>query len=156
MAFGVIYAILPDLTKKHLKNLGEIHFWLTIFGGFSLALLFSVIGTEDAIRREADMPAAYHWAMPWLLFFALTIGMSQIIFVYNLIKTLRRKPTKKESQDYERLHQNPEGIGYDKGRIDRISDALGDILYDIFPNRSFKTDCKVHYNQSYLMDSGSP
>lgn len=27
MAFGVIYAILPDLTKKHTsKNLGEIHF----------------------------------------------------------------------------------------------------------------------------------
>ena len=27
MAFGIIYAILPDLTKKHMsKNLGEIHF----------------------------------------------------------------------------------------------------------------------------------
>ena len=54
-AYGVWsqYAILPDLTKKHLsKNLGEIHFWLTIFGGFGLALLFSIIGAEGAIRRD--------------------------------------------------------------------------------------------------------
>ena len=57
MAFGVLYAIIPDLTKKHMsKNLGEIHFWLTIFGGFGLALLFAMIGAEGAIRREADMP----------------------------------------------------------------------------------------------------
>jgi heme/copper-type cytochrome/quinol oxidase subunit 1 len=116
MAFGVIYAILPDLTKKHLsKNLGEIHFWLTIFGGFGLALLFSIIGAEGAIRREADMPAAFQWAMPWLLFFALIIGMSQIIFIYNFLKTLRRKPTQKELEEYERLHQDPEGLDITEG-----------------------------------------
>jgi len=49
MAFGVLYAILPDLTKKHMgKTLGEIHFWLTIFGGFGFAILFTVIGIEGA------------------------------------------------------------------------------------------------------------
>jgi heme/copper-type cytochrome/quinol oxidase subunit 1 len=115
MAFGVLYAILPDLTRKHLsKNLGEIHFWLTIFGGFGLALLFSAIGAEGAIRREADMPAAFHWAMPWLLFFALSIGIAQFVFVYNFVKTLRRKPTQAESQEYERLHQEPTGMGITK------------------------------------------
>ena len=80
MAFGVIYAIMPDLTKKHMsKNLGEIHFWLTIFGGFGLALLFSAIGAEGAIRREADVQVAFQWAMPWLLFFALSIFAIQDI-----------------------------------------------------------------------------
>jgi hypothetical protein len=73
------------------------------------------VGTEGAIRREADMPAAFHWAMPWLLFFALTIGVSQIIFVYNFIKTLKRKSNQKESEEYERLHQNLEGMDITEG-----------------------------------------
>jgi cytochrome c oxidase subunit I len=53
IAFGIIYAIFPDLTKKHLsKTLGEIHFWLTIFGGFGMAILFNIIAMQEAIRRE--------------------------------------------------------------------------------------------------------
>ena len=116
MAFGVMYAIIPDLTKKHMsKTLGEIHFWLTIFGGFGLAILFNIIGTEGAIRREADMPAAFDWAMPYLLFFAITIGITQFIFVYNFIKTMRRKPTKSEVAEHERLHREPEGLGITEG-----------------------------------------
>jgi heme/copper-type cytochrome/quinol oxidase subunit 1 len=112
MAFGVLYAIIPDLTKKHMsKNLGEIHFWLTIFGGFGLALLFTVIGAEGAIRREADMPAAFHWAMPWLLFFALSVGIAQFVFVYNFVRTLRRRASHVEIQEYDRLHQEPTGKG---------------------------------------------
>ena len=115
MAFGIIYAILPDLTKKHLsKTLGEIHFWLTIFGGFGLALLFSVIGNEGAIRREADMPATFDWAMPWLLFFALAVGIAQFIFVYNFVKTSRRKPTHSEVREYDELHKEPTGMGISK------------------------------------------
>jgi heme/copper-type cytochrome/quinol oxidase subunit 1 len=112
MAFGVLYAIMPDLTKKHMsKNLGEIHFWLTIFGGFGLALLFAVIGAEGAIRREADMAAAFHWAMPWLLFFALSVGIAQFVFVYNFVKTVRRRANQTEIREYERLHQDPVGRG---------------------------------------------
>jgi len=61
------------------------------------------------------MPAAFQWAMPWLLLFALTIGMSQIIFIYNFLNTLRRKPTIFESEEYERLHQNPKGLDITEG-----------------------------------------
>lgn len=112
MAFGTIYAIFPDLTKKHLsKTLGEIHFWLTIFGGFGLAILFDIIGMQGAIRREADMPIVFHWAMPPLLFFALTIGLTQFVFVYNFVKTLHRNYTKKELEEYDEMHQNPDGLG---------------------------------------------
>jgi len=106
MGFGIIYAILPDLTKKHMsKRLGEIHFWLTIFGGFSFAILFTIIGMEGAIRREANMPSAFDWAMPWLLFFALTIGIAQFVFVYNFVKTLRRKPTPQEQLENAKMQQ---------------------------------------------------
>ncbi|MDQ6668023.1 MAG: cbb3-type cytochrome c oxidase subunit I [Thermoproteota archaeon] len=112
MAFGVLYAILPDLTKKHMsKRLGEIHFWGTAFGIISLALLFTVIGINGAIRREAEMPSAFDWAMPWLLFFAIIIGITQFVFVFNFVKTLRRKPTKDELAEYDRLHQSPQGMG---------------------------------------------
>jgi hypothetical protein len=47
------------------------------------------------------MPGVYDWAMPWLLFFALSIGIAQFIFVYNLTKTLRRKPTDLEDVEHE-------------------------------------------------------
>ena len=67
MTFGIIYAIFPDLTKKHMsKTLGECHFWLTIFGCFQLRNIIQHIGMQGAIRREADMPATFGWAMPWL------------------------------------------------------------------------------------------
>ena len=114
-AFGVIYAIVPDLAKKHMsKTLGEIHFWLTCFGGFGLAILFNVIGTEGAVRREADIASAFHWAMPYLLFFALLVGIAQFLLVYNFATTLRRKPTQSETEEYEKLHSQPtgEGISY--------------------------------------------
>ena len=112
MTFGIIYAIFPDLTKKHLsKTLGEIHFWLTIFGGFGMAILFDIIGMQGAIRREADMPVVFHWAMPPLLFFALTIGLTQFLFVYNFVKTLHRNYTKRELKEYDELHKNPDGLG---------------------------------------------
>ena len=112
MTFGVIYAILPDLTKKHMsKTLGEIHFWLTLFGGFGFAILFNIIGTEGAIRREANMPGVYDWAMPWLLFFALAIGIAQFIFVYNLTRTLKRKATAIEEVEHEQRTSRTHGPG---------------------------------------------
>ena len=45
MAFGVLYAIIPDLSKKHLsKNWAKFTTLVTIFGRFGLALLFTMIG----------------------------------------------------------------------------------------------------------------
>ena len=65
---------------------------------------------HGAIRREADMPVIYHSAMPHLLFFALTIGITQFIFVYNFVKTLHRNYTKRELEEYDKLHKNPDGL----------------------------------------------
>ncbi|MGA7899276.1 MAG: cbb3-type cytochrome c oxidase subunit I [Nitrososphaeraceae archaeon] len=46
-AYAIMYAVIPDLTKKKMnKTLGEIHFWLTLFGRFGFVLLFVVIGGE--------------------------------------------------------------------------------------------------------------
>jgi heme/copper-type cytochrome/quinol oxidase subunit 1 len=100
MGFGLIYLVFEDLTKKRLnKTLGEIHFWLTIFGGFGFALLFTIIGMEGAIRREANMPLPFDWAMPLLLFFALCIGLVQFVFAFNLVHALKRKQTAREETE---------------------------------------------------------
>ena len=93
------------------KTLGKIHFWLTCFGGFGLTILFSIIATEGAVRREADVSSAFHWAMPYLLFFALLVGIAQFILVYNFATTLRREPTQDETLEFEKLNSQPIGQG---------------------------------------------
>jgi heme/copper-type cytochrome/quinol oxidase subunit 1 len=99
---GMIYSVIPDITKKNLGNtLGTIHFGLTIIGGFGISLLFTYLGFAGFIRREADVPQQFMWAMPWMLFFALTVGFGQVVFVYNLFHTLKRKKQTKEELQFE-------------------------------------------------------
>jgi cytochrome c oxidase subunit I len=97
LGIGLLYGVIPDLTKKRLgKTLGMIHLLTTITGGFGLAFMFTYLGLFGVIRREAIIPEQFMWAMPWLLFFALTVGFGQITFAYNLFKTLGRKTTPEE------------------------------------------------------------
>ncbi len=87
---GLIYSIIPDLTQKRFSlSLGRIHLILTVVGGFGLALLFTYLGFEGVTRREASIPAEFGWAMPWLFFFATTVGLGQLVFAYNLFHTLK-------------------------------------------------------------------
>jgi cytochrome c oxidase subunit 1 len=97
LGIGLIYSVITDLTKKRMGNiLGLIHFGTTLIGGFGLALMFTYLGFLGVIRREAVLPDQFSWAMPWLLFFALIVGIGQIIFVFNLGRTLIRKQTQEE------------------------------------------------------------
>ena len=97
LGIGLVYGVIADLTKKRLgRTLGMIHLLTTITGGFGLAFMFTYLGLFGVIRREAIIPDQFMWAMPWLLFFALTVGFGQITFAYNLFKTLGRKTTREE------------------------------------------------------------
>jgi cytochrome c oxidase subunit 1 len=97
LGIGLVYGVIADLTKKRLgKTLGMIHLVTTITGGFGLAFMFTYLGLFGVIRREAIIPDQFMWAMPWLLFFALTVGFGQITFAYNLFKSLGRKTTPEE------------------------------------------------------------
>jgi cytochrome c oxidase subunit 1 len=99
LGLGLIYSIVPAITKKNLsRTLGMSHIILTLIGGFGLALIFTYLGFAGVIRREAEIPQQFMWAMPWLLFFALTVGIAQIIFAYNLFRTLSRKYIAGEEQ----------------------------------------------------------
>lgn len=91
-ALGLIYSIIPDITKKSLsKPLGLVHLLLTVIGGFGLAFMFLSLGFAGAIRREAVLSSDFNWALPLMMFFAIVIGIGQIIFVYNVMNTLLRK-----------------------------------------------------------------
>jgi heme/copper-type cytochrome/quinol oxidase subunit 1 len=98
LAFGLIYSIVPAITGKKLNNnLGIIHLILTVIGGFGLAFLFTNLGFEGFVRREAIVPEQFTWSMSWLIFFAITIGLGQIIFAFNLFRTLLRDVIKQRS-----------------------------------------------------------
>lgn len=97
LGIGLIYGVIADLTKKKLGNtLGLVHLLTTLIGGFGLALMFTYLGFLGVIRREAIIPDQFSWAMPWLLFFALIVGIGQIIFAFNLGRTFIRKQNQEE------------------------------------------------------------
>lgn len=108
LGLGLIYSIVPDITKKRLnRTLGLSHLALTLIGGFGLALMFTYLGFAGVIRREAEIPQQFMWAMPWLLFFALAVGIAQIIFSYNFFHTVYRKYIAEELEELvPHRHQN--------------------------------------------------
>jgi heme/copper-type cytochrome/quinol oxidase subunit 1 len=98
---GLIYSIVPAITKKNLEvNLGIVHLVSTLIGGFGLAFMFLFLGFAGFVRREADIPQIFAWALPWLLFLALVVGFGQIVFIYNLFKTLLRKKRSNQEKEY--------------------------------------------------------
>jgi heme/copper-type cytochrome/quinol oxidase subunit 1 len=91
-ALGLIYSIIPSITKKNLNTiLGILHLLLTLIGGFGLSFMFLFLGMAGFIRREADIPQEFVWSLTGLLFFAFVVGFGQIIFAYNLFTTIFRK-----------------------------------------------------------------
>ncbi len=100
-AMGLIYSIIPDITKKNLsKILGLVHLLSTLIGGFGLAFMFTFLGLAGVIRREAILPSDFNWALPLLLFFAFVVGIGQIIFIYNVVRTMLRKKQTNEEIEY--------------------------------------------------------
>ncbi|MDX1371603.1 MAG: cbb3-type cytochrome c oxidase subunit I, partial [Nitrososphaeraceae archaeon] len=91
-AMGLIYSIIPSIIKVAFnKTLGILHLLLTLIGGFGIAFLFTYLGFAGFIRREAIAPDEFAWSMPLMLFFAIIVGIGQIIFAYNLFYTLNKK-----------------------------------------------------------------
>lgn len=91
-AMGLIYSIIPSIIKVAFnKTLGILHLLLTLIGGFGIAFLFTYLGFAGFIRREAIAPDEFAWSMPLMLFFAIIVGIGQIIFAYNLFNTLNKK-----------------------------------------------------------------
>ena len=62
--------------------------------------MFTFLGLAGVIRREAILPSDFNWALPLLLFFAFVVGIGQIIFIYNVVRTMLRKNQTNEEIEY--------------------------------------------------------
>ena len=103
---GGTYFWLPKWTG-HMYNetLGKIHFWMT-------AIFFNVtffpqhfLGLAGMPRRYADYPVQFTEFNQWSSFGAFGLGLSQLLFVYIIVKTVRGG--KKATAE---VWENPEGL----------------------------------------------
>jgi cytochrome c oxidase subunit 1 len=91
--FGATYAFLPKLTGKkwYSEKLANWHLWLTMIGGYGTYIPWLIQGLTGGPRRWSVLPDFYE---PWTLIaipFMMVMAVGQIIFVYNMVQTLRGK-----------------------------------------------------------------
>ena len=85
----------PKATGRMLsERLGTLTFWLFVIGATITFLPQYQLGAEGMPRRYADYPANPGWALMNLIstIGALLMAVSVLIFLVNLVLTLRRRP----------------------------------------------------------------
>ena len=89
--FAGIYAFLPRLLGRPLYSdrLGMWHVWLTFFAGTANSVVWLIQGLEGAPRRFAVLPETYDAMTAAAIPFVLLLALAQLIFVWNLVQTLR-------------------------------------------------------------------
>ena len=89
--FAAVYAFLPELTGKPLYSdaLGKWHIWLTFVGQMISSGFWLVQGLEGAPRRFAVLPDRYDGLTKAALPGVVLIALAQLLFVYNVVQTLR-------------------------------------------------------------------
>jgi mono/diheme cytochrome c family protein len=91
VAFAATYAFLPDVTGRrwYSERLGHMHLWLTLIGGYGMVVPWLAQGLTGAPRRFAVLPEHYDaWTIIALPFIGLIV-LGQMVFVLNLVQTLR-------------------------------------------------------------------
>jgi cytochrome c oxidase subunit 1 len=91
--FASVYAFLPRLTGRewYSTSLADSHLWLTIIGGYGMALPMLVQGLQGAPRRYAVLPERYDALTQLTVPFVIMTALGQAVFAYNLVQTLRGK-----------------------------------------------------------------
>jgi cytochrome c oxidase subunit I len=92
--FGGVYAFLPSLIGRewHSQRLGNWHLGLTVVGGYGSVVPWMIQGLDGAPRRWAVLPDRYLELTQLALPFVALIMIGQLIFVYNLARTLSGEP----------------------------------------------------------------
>ena len=94
--FAAIYHWFPLMTGKMFdERLGRWHFWCTFLGTYAIYLPMHYLGFLGVPRRYFAMgttdfiPASAQSLNASITVAALIVGVSQLIFLYNIFKTLR-------------------------------------------------------------------
>jgi cytochrome c oxidase subunit 1 len=94
--FGAIYHWYPKVTGRMLNDtLGKVHFWVTFLGAYAIFFPMHYLGLMGVPRRYHDIgdmafvPPSAHTLNAFITVVALVVGFVQLVFVFNLIWSLR-------------------------------------------------------------------
>jgi cytochrome c oxidase subunit 1 len=94
--FAAIYHWYPLITGKMFnENLGKVHFWFTFLGTYAIYLPMHYLGFLGVPRRYFAMgstdfiPESAQSLNASITISALIVGLSQLIFLYNIVWSLR-------------------------------------------------------------------
>ena len=95
--FGAIYHWYPKVTGRMLnETLGRIHFWITFLGAYAIFFPMHYVGLMGVPRRYHEMgemafvPQSAHTLNAFITVMALIVGVGQMIFFFNLVKSLSK------------------------------------------------------------------
>jgi cytochrome c oxidase subunit 1 len=95
--FGAIYHWYPKVTGRLLGDrLGKLHFWVTFLGAYAIFFPLHYIGLMGVPRRYYEMgemafvPPSTVTLNEFITIVALIVGAAQLMFVFNLVRSLRR------------------------------------------------------------------
>lgn len=94
--FGAMYHWYPKVTGRLLNvPLGQFHFWVTFLGAYLIFFPMHYLGLMGVPRRYYEMgetaiyPQSAHDLNIFITVMALLVGAAQLVFVFNLIWSLR-------------------------------------------------------------------
>lgn len=95
--FAAIYHWFPKITGKQFhEGLGKAHFWVTFLGTYAIYLPMHYLGFLGVPRRYYAMgdtdfiPESAQGLNASITVSALIVGVAQLIFIYNVIHSLRK------------------------------------------------------------------
>jgi cytochrome c oxidase subunit I len=95
--FGAIYHWYPKITGRMLDDtMGKIHFWVTFVGAYAIFFPIHYLGLLGVPRRYYELgemafvPPSAATLNEFITIAALIVGAAQLMFVYNMIVSLKR------------------------------------------------------------------
>ena len=97
VVFGAIYHWYPKITGRMLNDtLGQLHFWITFIGTYLIYFPMHYLGFLGMPRRYFAyqnydfIPDSAQSLNAFITVVAITVGVSQVLFLYNLAWSLKR------------------------------------------------------------------
>ena len=95
--FAATYKFVPELLGKELysDSLAKWHIWLTFIGQIGASTFWMIQGLQGSPRRFAVLPDHYVTLSQVTLPFVRVMGAAQILFLYNMVQTVRGAKAKR-------------------------------------------------------------
>lgn len=100
-----VYYWLPKWTGRYYnETLGQWHFWLTVIGVNLTFFPMHFLGLTGMPRRITDYPLQYTGLNMVCTIGAFILGIAQLLFLYNVIRTMAGKGKKADERVWEGTH----------------------------------------------------